>query len=591
MLKQTLTLDAAATARRFDENGYLHVAASHITKAAINPYYGHEIPGWEAAGLEPQKIYQGLRHPDELQKSLPTWAGLPLHVEHHIDSADDPQKLSRVGAVGTEITWNPPYIDAPLVVWDAAAIAAIENGTYRELSCAYRYEPDFTPGEYNGQPYDFIMRNIRGNHVALVEEGRAGPDVLVADSKPEPETKRGKFMGKLKNWFRGARDADPDIERKETDLSQAIIELYTRGLLRGELCEGREDGGLSARRGLLKALESQLPPEERERLLALVASLAPEAEGADDAPEDLPKLEPQPEKSLPADEEQVAAMQKAGLDADDPSASNAFAEGVKYGEELEKNPVERARLDREHESEGMKKAMDRCGLDAENPAEAQAFAEGVKYGEEKERGEAAKLDQVHECAGKDAGKEALLEKILAAASAALPDLTPEQCQQLKEALSAVAGPAADPADSEARLDEKLDEKIETAQDRALRKRRFLGAADAARIRAQATADAMEHMRAVHIAAQKVRSLVGEVNPMAFDSAREVYGYALKQLGRKPERYDPRAWEGICDAIITERANSGLGLGGSHAGGMSGFASDSRMPDSGPFARLKNIILS
>ena len=29
------------------------------------------------------------------------------------------------------------------------------------------------------------MRNIRGNHVAIVEEGRAGPDVLVADSVEE----------------------------------------------------------------------------------------------------------------------------------------------------------------------------------------------------------------------------------------------------------------------------------------------------------------------------------------------------------------------------------------------------------------------
>ena len=31
--------------------------------------------------------------------------------------------------------------------------------------------------------YDFIMRDIRANHVALVEEGRAGADVLVYDSK------------------------------------------------------------------------------------------------------------------------------------------------------------------------------------------------------------------------------------------------------------------------------------------------------------------------------------------------------------------------------------------------------------------------
>jgi hypothetical protein len=39
-----------------------------------------------------------------------------------------------------------------------------------------------TPGEFEGKAFDGVMRNILGNHVALVEEGRAGPDVFVGDS-------------------------------------------------------------------------------------------------------------------------------------------------------------------------------------------------------------------------------------------------------------------------------------------------------------------------------------------------------------------------------------------------------------------------
>ena len=42
-----------------------------------------------------------------------------------------------------------------------------------------------TPGDYEGDPYDGIMRDIVGNHVAKVKEGRAGPDVCVGDSKLE----------------------------------------------------------------------------------------------------------------------------------------------------------------------------------------------------------------------------------------------------------------------------------------------------------------------------------------------------------------------------------------------------------------------
>lgn len=173
--------DSTPSARSIDKNGFMHVASSHITKCVVNPYYGREIPGWREAGLDPDKIYYGLRDRYELQKSLPTWNGLPLHIEHHLDSAEEPQKFTRVGAVGKAI-WNGPYIDAPLTIWDAEAIEAIKDGSFKELSCAYWYEPDFTPGTYEGVDYDFIMRNIRGNHVALVEEGRAGADVVVADA-------------------------------------------------------------------------------------------------------------------------------------------------------------------------------------------------------------------------------------------------------------------------------------------------------------------------------------------------------------------------------------------------------------------------
>lgn len=87
------------------------------------------------------------------------------------------------------------YLKNSLSITDAEAIRAIEDGTAKEISCAYRFRPDFTAGEFempNGEKihYDFVMRDISGNHVALVAEGRAGHDVKVADSKPQIKTKR-----------------------------------------------------------------------------------------------------------------------------------------------------------------------------------------------------------------------------------------------------------------------------------------------------------------------------------------------------------------------------------------------------------------
>jgi hypothetical protein len=52
-----------------------------------------------------------------------------------------------------------------------------------ELSSSYRYRADMTPGTAaNGERFDGVMRDIIFNHVAIVERGRAGPDVAVGDS-------------------------------------------------------------------------------------------------------------------------------------------------------------------------------------------------------------------------------------------------------------------------------------------------------------------------------------------------------------------------------------------------------------------------
>jgi hypothetical protein len=514
-----VTFDAAPSQRETDENGFLHVGASHITKATVNPYYGREIPGWQEAGLDPEAVYYGLRDPEELQASLETWAGLPLHIEHHIDSAEEPQKLTRVGAVGTGAVWNPPYVDAPLTVWDRAAIDAIEDGSFRELSCAYRYDPDFTPGSYEGTPYDFIMRNIRGNHVALVEEGRAGPDVVVADSHPT-STKKGTLMGTFKKWFRGAQDDNPDIEKQEVELAQAIIDLHKVDPVTGEIVDITEDEDKAEEiRKLIGELSAKLDPEDVKKLTDSLSDLAYSKATGDE----------KPEKKEAMDEEAKKAMDACGLDAEDPAESRAFAEGVKYGEELIRNPEERRKLDREHESEGERREL-----------------------------------------GKDEDKDAAIKRILAS----VPDLTPEQKKKLTDSL-------ADLAYSLATGDEAPDDKG-AAQDRAFRRRgpRPLTAMDAARIKASAVAEAQEHMRNLTRAVRDVRGLVGELDPLSFDSASDVYGYALEQLGENPRKYPRQAWPGMIDILRKQKATHSVARDAAPVGRMSGS-----------FAGLSNITIA
>jgi hypothetical protein len=182
----TLTFDKTS-ARRYDENGFLHVSGCNISKATVNPYLGAEIPNWEKLGLDPGKLYQILRPADALTKAAMTCNMIPLmdaHIEVSALDLENPDiARHRVGSTGQVGEFKAPYLVNDLVITNAGAIQGVESKDQCELSCAYRYDIVMTPGEYEGTKYDGYMENISFNHVALVEEGRAGPDVMVRDSK------------------------------------------------------------------------------------------------------------------------------------------------------------------------------------------------------------------------------------------------------------------------------------------------------------------------------------------------------------------------------------------------------------------------
>ena len=173
-----------ASLREIDQNGHMHVLVANISAARVNPYYGKEIPGWKELGLDAGKIYNMLRDPQELKKAASTFNGSPLLDTHVPVSAWDHPFGKVVGATGTDAVFDGTYLKNSLVIWPAEAIENIESGEQKEISCSYSYTPDMSPGVFDGVAYDGIMRDIKANHVALVEKGRAGADVFVSDSQP-----------------------------------------------------------------------------------------------------------------------------------------------------------------------------------------------------------------------------------------------------------------------------------------------------------------------------------------------------------------------------------------------------------------------
>lgn len=160
------------TARSRDADGRMRVKNCILSTAEINPYRGSEIPGYDALGLKPNHIYDLYRDPEEMRKAAATFEGVPLMIKHVPQTAEDPRKEYQAGAVHS-VTFDGKHLRGDLLVSDGAAIDLIESGTAADLSCGYRYTPDMTAGEARGRRHDGVMRDIQGNHVALVDDGRA----------------------------------------------------------------------------------------------------------------------------------------------------------------------------------------------------------------------------------------------------------------------------------------------------------------------------------------------------------------------------------------------------------------------------------
>lgn len=208
---ESIAFDSTSV-RSMDKDGRLHVRMTPISKATINEYYGSEIVDGNKLGLEPGKKYKLLRDPDELEKSAKTFNNIPLLKMHAPADAKNPMKNMIIGTVGSNATYKDNYLQNGLSIWDEDYINKILNNEQNELSCSYFYTADMTPGNFNGEPYDGVMRDIVGSHVALVENGRAGHDVRVADSKNRKDSELMKVYDEIKKHLDGKID-DSELEK------------------------------------------------------------------------------------------------------------------------------------------------------------------------------------------------------------------------------------------------------------------------------------------------------------------------------------------------------------------------------------------
>ena len=133
--------------------------------------------------LEPDKIYQVYRPEEEIKKAASTFKLVPLVDDHTMLGPDfTPAEQKGVhGVLGEDIQERNGTLFADVKIFSEQLKREIQDGK-KELSLGYFCKYDLTPGQYNGMHYDAVQRDLKGNHIALVDNGRMGHDVRVMDA-------------------------------------------------------------------------------------------------------------------------------------------------------------------------------------------------------------------------------------------------------------------------------------------------------------------------------------------------------------------------------------------------------------------------
>ena len=226
-----------------------------------------------------------------------------------------------------------------LVVYDAALIAKIDAGK-REISCGYECKYiERDDGTYE-------QMDIIGNHVAVVDAGRAGHDVSIRDAKTKPEG--GKQMAKksiLHRMFAAfAKDAEPEEVREaaravdaaeagespqEEESARTTHDEDVEMLMQAVSELNRKFDGLSASRAQDDAPEDEGDtPKETDAL----DELEEELEGGDPAPTEDEESEEEsvtvPPEQLEEDEDTQEQETESESNEARPAADKALALSV-----------------------------------------------------------------------------------------------------------------------------------------------------------------------------------------------------------------------------------------------------------------------
>ncbi len=252
--------DNSNSARDYDANGWPEIKNNPLSREGIFPYSGETVNG------EPGRVYAVYRPEAELSnpETINSFKLLPFVDDHPSVLLGDAEagltpaeKKGIEGVIGEDVYYKDGILYGNIKVLSQSLLDLIESGK-KQLSVGYRCVYEIVSGVWNGMPYDAIQRDIRGNHLALVDQGRMGKEVAVLDHsiytfdsieitkelkmaeevKKEDEKKEGmdaqaERVSKVLDWAeaRMAKDAAEEAEKeKEKEAKDASEEEEEKGM-------------------------------------------------------------------------------------------------------------------------------------------------------------------------------------------------------------------------------------------------------------------------------------------------------------------------------------------------------------------------
>ena len=171
-------------------------------------------------------VSRELRLPEDVfaPESLQSYKGKPVIITHDAGLVNkDNVSQEQIGTILSEGYQDHDKVRAEIIIHDTDEL---KSCGLRELSLGYNLDLEYTSGVWNGQHYDAIQRNIRINHLALVQEARAGETARLNIDGRDKNKNFKEDSSMKKNIKKTGKRSDGVLSPEQ--LAQAIEEYKAR---------------------------------------------------------------------------------------------------------------------------------------------------------------------------------------------------------------------------------------------------------------------------------------------------------------------------------------------------------------------------